>query len=191
MTIGDKAPSQDLPLPLSGDILRLAKKEFAVSRNTQELFFNQAGLDLDQTHKFTETALHGSDDGELFLEYTLSEAFSFDDNRLKAASFDTSHGFGLRAVNGEAVGFAHATDLSMDARCSAPRPACRRCFLAIPAHGLPARWPPVRRFIWMPIRSMAQNLPCSLTWRHAGFQIANRRFAPRTARARPQNSCYT
>ncbi|MGB1550720.1 MAG: PmbA/TldA family metallopeptidase, partial [Parvibaculales bacterium] len=86
-----------------------------MSRNPQELFFNQAGLDLDQTHKFTETALHGADDGELFLEYTLSEAFSFDDNRLKAASFDTSHGFGLRAVNGEAVGFAHATDLSMEA----------------------------------------------------------------------------
>ncbi|MEL0151018.1 MAG: DNA gyrase modulator, partial [Rhodobiaceae bacterium] len=70
---------------------------------------------MDQTHKFTETALHGADDGELFLEYTLSEAFSFDDNRLKAASFDTTHGFGLRAVNGEAVGFAHATDLSMEA----------------------------------------------------------------------------
>jgi TldD protein len=87
----------------------------AVSRNPQELFFNQAGLDLDQTHQFTEKALHGADDGELFLEYTLSEAFSFDDNRLKAASFDTTHGFGLRAVNGEAVGFAHATDLSMDA----------------------------------------------------------------------------
>ena len=45
----------------------------------------------------------------------MSEAFSVDDNRLKAASFDTTHGFGLRAVNGEAIGFAHATDLSMDA----------------------------------------------------------------------------
>ena len=86
-----------------------------VSTDPQELFFGQTGLDRDQTIRFSETALGAADDGELYLEYTLSEAFSFDDNRLKAASFDTSHGFGLRAVKDEAVGFAHATDLSMPA----------------------------------------------------------------------------
>ena len=84
-------------------------------QDPQELFFGQTELDQDQTHRFTEQALAAADDGELYLEYTLSEAFSFDDNRLKAASFDTSHGFGLRAVKDEAVGFAHATDLSMGA----------------------------------------------------------------------------
>ena len=78
----------------------------------KDLFFTQTDLDLQQAVKFTENALHGADDGELYLEYTLSEAFSFDDNRLKAASFDTAQGFGLRAVNDEAVGYAHATDLS-------------------------------------------------------------------------------
>ena len=78
----------------------------------KNLFFTQTDLDLQQAVKFTENALHGADDGELYLEYTLSEAFSFDDNRLKAASFDTAQGFGLRAVNDEAVGYAHATDLS-------------------------------------------------------------------------------
>ena len=86
-----------------------------VSTDPQELFFGQTGLDRDQTTRFSETAVGAADDGELYLEYTLSEAFSFDDNRLKAASFDTSHGFGLRAVKDEAVGFAHATDLSMPA----------------------------------------------------------------------------
>src|SRR6201999_1665869 len=59
-----------------------------------------------------DTALKGSDDGELFLEYSQSESFSFDDGRLKAATFDTSQGFGLRAVAGEATGYAHATELS-------------------------------------------------------------------------------
>ncbi|MEC8566438.1 MAG: DNA gyrase modulator, partial [Pseudomonadota bacterium] len=78
----------------------------------KDLFFTQTELDLQHAVKFTENALHGADDGELYLEYTLSEAFSFDDNRLKAASFDTAQGFGLRAVNDEAVGYAHATDLS-------------------------------------------------------------------------------
>ncbi|MGC6535469.1 MAG: metalloprotease TldD [Parvibaculales bacterium] len=85
------------------------------TQDPQDLFFGQTDLDRDQTHRFTEQTLGAADDGELYLEYTLSEAFSFDDNRLKAASFDTSHGFGLRAVRDEAVGFAHATDLSMAA----------------------------------------------------------------------------
>jgi hypothetical protein len=66
MTMAAKPLSEDLPLPSPSDILTIAKKEKAVSRNPQDLFFNQAGLDLDQTHKFTENALAGADDGELF-----------------------------------------------------------------------------------------------------------------------------
>ena len=62
-----------------------------------------------------DEALKGADDGELFLEYSQSESFAFDDGRLKAASFDTTQGFGLRAVAGEATGYAHATELSEDA----------------------------------------------------------------------------
>lgn len=56
--------------------------------------------------------LGGVDDGELFAEYRETESFSFDDGRLKNASFDTSQGFGLRAVAGEAVGCAHSQDFS-------------------------------------------------------------------------------
>ncbi len=51
----------------------------------------------------------------MYLEYSQSESFSFDDNRLKAATFDTSQGFGLRAVAGEATGYAHASDISESA----------------------------------------------------------------------------
>ena len=52
------------------------------------------------------------DDGELFLEYSQSESLALDDGRIKSASFDTTQGFGLRAVAGEAAGYAHASDLS-------------------------------------------------------------------------------
>lgn len=90
-------------------------QEPILTHNPRELFFAKSDLDLEQTHRFTEQALAGADDGELFLEYTLSEGFSFDDNRLKSASFDTAQGFGLRAVSGETIGYAHATDLSMAA----------------------------------------------------------------------------
>jgi TldD protein len=57
-------------------------------------------------------ALHGADDGELFLERRQTESLVFDDGKLKAASFDESQGFGLRAVAGETAAYAHATDVS-------------------------------------------------------------------------------
>ena len=80
-----------------------------------DLFFSRNGMDRGRVLETVAGALKGSDDGELFLEYSQSESFSFDDNRLKAASFDTSQGFGLRAVAGEATGYAHATEISEDA----------------------------------------------------------------------------
>ena len=82
---------------------------------TDEIFFNRAGLDRPRTEGIVADALQGADDGELFLEYRQSESFSFDDGRLKSASFDTRQGFGLRAVSGETTAFAHAGELGEDA----------------------------------------------------------------------------
>ncbi len=82
---------------------------------TDELFFNRSGLDRARTETLVADALAGADDGELFLEYSQSESFSFDDGRLKSATFDTSQGFGLRAVADEASGYAHASELSEEA----------------------------------------------------------------------------
>lgn len=82
---------------------------------TDELFFNRAGMDRAKVEAICEDALHGADDGELYLEYSQSEAVVFDDGRLKNASFDTSQGFGLRAVSGEVTGLSHASNLSEDA----------------------------------------------------------------------------
>ncbi len=82
---------------------------------SNDLFFSRTGMDRDRVQSTVDEALKGSDDGELFLEYRQSESFSFDDGRLKAAAFDTTQGFGLRAVSGEATGYAHASELSEDA----------------------------------------------------------------------------
>ena len=81
-------------------------------QQTDELFFTRTNLDLDQTKKIVNTALAGGDDGELFLEMRHAEMLAFDDGRLKTASYDQSSGFGLRAVAGEAHGYAHAGELS-------------------------------------------------------------------------------
>ena len=84
---------------------------------TDALFFAREGatLGLDAAERLTREALAESDDGELFLEYRESESISLDDGRIRAAGFDTSLGFGLRAVAGEATGYAHAGELTEDA----------------------------------------------------------------------------
>jgi TldD protein len=76
---------------------------------------DRAGLDKSRLARIVGDGLAGSDDGELFLEYRQSEVMAFDNGRLKQATYDTSHGFGLRAVKDEAVGYAHASEVSEDA----------------------------------------------------------------------------
>jgi TldD protein len=81
---------------------------------TDRLFFGRPDslLDRDGAARMTAAALAGMDDGELFLEYRESEALALEDGRIRSASFDTTLGFGLRAVAGEAVGYAHAGEVS-------------------------------------------------------------------------------
>ena len=85
----------------------------------------RAGLDQETARVAVAEALKGADDGELYLEYSQSEGLVFDNGRLKSASFDTNQGFGLRAVAGEAAGYAHSGEIS--------EPAIRRAADAVQA----------------------------------------------------------
>src|SRR6188768_2745810 len=73
---------------------------------------DRANLDRDAVRREIARGLEGADDGELFLEYGQTEALGFDNGRLKQATYDTVQGFGLRAVKDDAVGYAHASDVS-------------------------------------------------------------------------------
>ena len=69
-------------------------------------------LDPESALRATADALRSCDDGELYLQYAVSESFGFDDGRLKTADFNTQAGFGLRGLSGETTAFAHANELS-------------------------------------------------------------------------------
>src|SRR5919198_1458895 len=66
----------------------------------------------ERVRKIVADTINGTDDGELYLEYSESESLMFDNGRLKTANFNTDQGFGLRAVAGEATGYAHSNELS-------------------------------------------------------------------------------
>ncbi|MGH6943388.1 MAG: metalloprotease TldD [Geminicoccaceae bacterium] len=72
----------------------------------------ESELDLRRAKALLAQHLGDVDDGELFLEYRETESYSLDDGRLRGAAFDVAKGFGLRAVAGEAIGYAHSPELS-------------------------------------------------------------------------------
>ena len=94
---------------------------------TDRLFFERADAALDRmaAEQTLQRGLSGSDDGELYLEYLEGEQISLDDGQIRNAGFGTSLGFGLRAVAGEATGYAHAGELS--------EPALRRAAESVAA----------------------------------------------------------
>ena len=101
---------------------------------------DRANLDRDSVRNEIARGLQGADDGELFLEYSQTEALMFDNGRLKQATYDTSQGFGLRAVKDDAVGYAHSSDVSLPALIRAAdavhavRGGYSGTFAAAPAH---------------------------------------------------------
>jgi TldD protein len=101
--------------------------------------FLYRSLDPEGASRLAAKHLAGHDDGELFLQYSASEAFGFDDGRLKTADYHSSSGFGLRGVSGETTAFAHANEISE----AAIERAAATLQLLDPAKGLPAT-PPQR-----------------------------------------------
>lgn len=83
-----------------------------VNQHDPNYFFKSFNLDPAQAEKLTRQALAGKDDGELFLEHRIAESFSIENGTLKEATSDTRQGFGLRGVLGEAMSYAHSSEIS-------------------------------------------------------------------------------
>ncbi|MEQ7873585.1 metalloprotease TldD [Sphingomonas sp. ASV193] len=95
-------------------------------------------LDPNEAKALAARHLSRHDDGELYLQHRVSEAFGFDDGRLKTADYHSGGGFGLRGVSGETTAFAHANEIS----AAAIERAADTLKLLDPAKGLPAPPPP-------------------------------------------------
>ncbi|MEY5007327.1 MAG: Protein TldD [Pseudomonadota bacterium] len=80
--------------------------------DARRFLYRNDQLDPATAQRLTAELLKNCDDGELYLQYRASEAFGFDDGRLKTADYSTDAGFGLRGVSGEMTGFAHANEIS-------------------------------------------------------------------------------
>ena len=75
-------------------------------------FFNNSDISQQQAEGLVSETLNKCDDGELFLENTKSESILLDDGKIKNSSFETSFGFGFRAVNEDKTAFSHSNIIS-------------------------------------------------------------------------------
>jgi TldD protein len=110
-----------------------------LTTDPRSFLYHSGQLDPDEARGLVARALANCDDGELFLQFTASEAFGFDDGRLKTCDYSRDAGFGLRGVSGEMTGFAHANEIS----AAAVRRAGETLALLDPA-GAERPAPPVR-----------------------------------------------
>jgi TldD protein len=101
-------------------------------------FIYRDTLDPAEAQRLAASHLSRCDDGELYLQYRVAEAFGFDDGRLKTADYHTETGFGLRGVSGEMTGFAHSNEIS----AAAINRAAETLQLLDPAKGSMAAPPP-------------------------------------------------
>src|SRR5829696_2669151 len=109
-----------------------------VLTDPRRFLYREGALDPDEAKRLADRHLAHCDDGELYLQYSASEAFGFDDGRLKTADYNTASGFGLRGVAGETTAFAHANEIS----AAAIERAAATLELLDPAKGHPAPPPP-------------------------------------------------
>ncbi len=82
-----------------------------VTKN-ERMFFNNNDVNKDNIQRIIDNSIGSLDDGELFLESSKSEGFSFDDGVLKNANFNSHSGFGLRGALGERIAYAHSSEIS-------------------------------------------------------------------------------
>jgi TldD protein len=84
----------------------------AIASDPRSFLYDPNLLDPERAQALVADALAKADDGELYLQYRKTEAFGFDDGRLKTADYATHSGFGLRGISGETMAFAHANEIS-------------------------------------------------------------------------------
>ena len=81
---------------------------------TDNIFFHQTDINKQKTISLVQDTLHNAEDGDLFFEFVENETLSFDDGRLKSATYNQKSGFGFRGVSVEVDIFARSDQLSTD-----------------------------------------------------------------------------
>ena len=76
-----------------------------------KIFYEATGMDPVRVQAIVDRELQGSDEGELYLESSVSESMGVS-KRKRALSFNVERGFGIRFTSGESVAFRCSADMT-------------------------------------------------------------------------------
>lgn len=79
-----------------------------------DIILTPAALEYSVLERVLGQAIQGSVDyADLYMQYTQSESWGLEDGIVKSGEFHVDRGFGLRAISGEAIGFAYADCINL------------------------------------------------------------------------------
>ncbi len=137
-------------------------------------YFERFGITHEVLRRVMDAALsRGADDCDLYFEHALSNTVGLVDNKVNRASTHVDLGCGVRARDGDSIGYAYTEDLSPAALLSAARTAAeiaatdsRRKSLDLGCLALPDYYPVQQR--WEAV-GMDVRVPMVKRWEEAAF----------------------
>lgn len=138
-------------------------------------YFERFGIGQEVLQKVLSAALSmGADDCDLFFEHRLSTSVALTDGKVNRASTGVDLGLGVRARNGDAIGYSYTEDLSLDAMLSAARTAAgiasggesKTVVAPLRTVALPNYYPVKHR--WEQVE-MSERLPLLRKWEEGAF----------------------
>jgi TldD protein len=138
------------------------------------VYFERFGVTREVMAKVLDAALsRGADDCDLYFEHSIATSVGLTDNKVNRASTNVDLGCGVRARNGDSVGYAYTEDLSVSALMSAARTAAeiaatdaRRKVVDLSVLALPSYYPVKQR--WEAV-GMDVRVPMVKRWEQAAF----------------------
>lgn len=143
-------------------------------------YFERFGVGPEVLRKVLAAALSmGADDCDLFFEHRLSTSVALTDGKVNRASTGVDLGLGVRARNGDAIGYSYTEDLSLEAMLSAARTAAgiasggesKTVVAPLRTVSLPNYYPVEHR--WEQV-DMSERLPLLRRWEEGAFAADSR-----------------
>ena len=85
-----------------------------IMKSAQSILLETTDVDAIKLESIVaKAASSGCDFADVYLQDCMQEAWFLEDGLVKETEYSVDRGFGLRAVRGEAIGFAHSDHLSL------------------------------------------------------------------------------
>ena len=74
-------------------------------------FFKKTDLTRNEVEKIIDETLLNKDDGELYLQNSISENIILDDGKIKNTNFNKTYGMGFRGVTEDVTAYCHTNSI--------------------------------------------------------------------------------